>query len=171
KARKLLPHLASYQPQRVGGLNVRVAIFYTIIFLGCNNGISFSRRQEQILLQSLLPGIEIVIASLSGVELLMRATFDDLPLLHNQNLIGAADGGKPVRDDERCPALHEIRKPVLDHRLRFRIQAGCGFVEDQDSRLGKNRARNRDALPWSAGKFHAALDYSRSVFIRKAPSG
>ena len=46
RSAKTLPHLSSYQPQRVGGLNVRVAIFYAIIFLGCNNGISFSRREE-----------------------------------------------------------------------------------------------------------------------------
>jgi len=57
-----------------------------------------------------------------------------------------------VRDDESCPALHEIRKTVLNHRLRFRIQAGCSFVEDQDSRLGKIERAMR-CVAFVPGKF------------------
>ena len=34
----------------------------------------------------------------------MRAVLDDAPVLHQQNQVGAADGGQPVGNDEGRPA-------------------------------------------------------------------
>ena len=70
--------------------------------------VSLAGRQEQIVLQSLLLGVEIEIAALRGVQLFVRAALDDLALLDHQNLVGAADGGKPVGDHERGAALHQV---------------------------------------------------------------
>src|SRR5450755_2959747 len=98
----------------------------------------------------MLARIEIVVAAARGVELRMRAPLYDLSLLHDHNLIGAANGRKAVRDDERSASLHEIRKTLLDHLFRFRVEAGSRLVQNEDAWLGQNRAGNRDALPLSA---------------------
>src|ERR1700688_5086262 len=45
----------------------------------------------------------------------------------------------------------------LNEGFRFRIEAGGGFVQDEDSRISKNGARDGDALLLSAGEFDAAL--------------
>src|ERR1700678_4746033 len=95
--------------------------------------IAFTGREEKIMLQALLTGVEIVVAAFECVELFVGAALDDLSLFHHQNLVGAPDGGEPVRDHECGAALHEIRKSLLDHLLGFGIETGSGFIEDQDA--------------------------------------
>src|SRR5271169_1785066 len=133
-----LADLSSEHTQSVGGLHIAVARLR-----GSAGSVPVSvsrvplaRREKQVMLQPLLPCVEIVVATLQGVELLVRSPLDDLPLLHHQNLVGATDGRKPVRNHKRRPALHEIRKSVLYHCLRFGVQTGSRFVKNQDTRLG-----------------------------------
>ena len=87
----------------------------------------------------------------------MSAAFDDAAGFDDQNLIGAADGGEAMRDDERGAAAHQVREAFLDHGFGFGIEAGGGFVENQDARIGEDGAGDGDALALAAGKFHAAL--------------
>src|SRR5262249_52350821 len=87
----------------------------------------------------------------------MAPAFDDLALLDHQYLIGAANGGKAMRDDEGRASLHEIRKALLNQLLRLGVQAGGGFIEDQYARLRKDGPRNGNPLSLSAGELHAAF--------------
>ena len=98
----------------------------------------------------------------------MRATLHDLALLHHQNLVGAAYGGKPVRNHKRSPALHEIRESLLDHLFRFGVEAGSCLVEDQYARLGQDGAGNRNTLALAAGKLHAAFPDNRVVLFSES---
>ena len=127
--------------------------------------IAFAGSEEQIVLHAVLPRVQVVVAAARGIELRVRAALHDLSLLHHHDLIGAANRRKPVRDDERGPSLHQIRKALLDHLLRFRVEAGRCFVENQNARLGQNGARNRDALPLAARELHAAFADDRVVFV------
>ena len=58
-------------------------------------------------------------------------------------------------DDERRPPLQEDGEPLLDERLRLGVEARRRLVEDEDPRVGQERAGDRDALPLPARELHA----------------
>ena len=61
--------------------------------------------------------------------------------------------------------LAQRAQAVLDQRLALAVEARRRLVEDQDSRVGEDRARDGDALPLSAGQLHAALADDRVVAL------
>src|ERR1700682_6473583 len=105
----------------------------------------------------MLLGIKIVIATAQSIEFFVGAVFDNPSQFDNQDLIGAADGGKPVSDDEGRSSLHQVGKTLLSQLLGLRVEAGSGFVENQDARLRENGPGNRNPLPLSSRKLHAAF--------------
>ncbi len=113
----------------------------------------------------MLARIHIPIAAFERKELGMRAALHDVTAFDDQDLVGAPDSGKTVRDHERGPAAHEVRQALLDHGLRFRIEARCGFIENQNARIGENRPRDGKPLPLAAGKLHAAFPDDRVVAL------
>src|SRR5205807_5836386 len=90
---------------------------------------------------------------------------DDAPRLDHENLLGSSNRGEPVRDDECRAAAHEVAQTLLDQRFRFRIEAGGGYIEDQDARIGQDGASDRDALLLAAGKLHPAFADDRVVLV------
>src|SRR6185295_9085629 len=73
------------------------------------------------------------------------------------DLIGAADGGEPMRDDERRSPLTQPAEPVLNERLAFAVETRRRLVQDQNSRIRKDRARNRNPLALTARYLDPAL--------------
>src|ERR1700687_3919451 len=98
----------------------------------------------------MLAGVEIIVASVSRIELGVRAALYDLAMFHYQNLVSTANGGKAVCDDERGAPLHQISETLLDHLFGFRVKAGSCLVQNQNPQLSQNRAGNGDALPLSS---------------------
>src|SRR5258708_40320378 len=70
-----------------------------------------------------------------------------------------------MRDHESRTSAHKVTQTLLDQRLRFRIEAGGGFIEDQDARIGQDGASDGNALFLSAGKLNAAFADDRVVLI------
>ena len=98
----------------------------------------------------------------------MGAAFDDLALLDDEDLVGAADGGEPVRDDEGRAALHEVAEAVLDHRFGLGVERAGGFVEDEDARVGEDGAGDGETLTLAAGELDAALADDGVVLLGEA---
>src|SRR5207253_10328517 len=90
-------------------------------------------------------------------QLLVRAALDDLAVLEHENLVRALNRRQPVGDDERRASLSQRLQAVLDHRLALAVEARRRFVEDEDARVGENRARDRHALALAARQPDAAL--------------
>ena len=82
-----------------------------------------------------MPGVEVVIAAAHGEKLRMVAPLHDASLFHHQNLVGAADGGEPVGDDEGGAPLHQLIQSRLNHGLGFRVERTRGLIENKDARL------------------------------------
>src|SRR6266567_351593 len=160
-----LAHFSSQHTKCVGCFYVAVLRVCAIAIY--RDGISFTGGEEEIVLDSMLPRVQIVVSAVCGIKLRVCAALDDLPLFHDHDLVGPANRRKAVRDHERGTPLHQVRKALLDHLLRFGVEAGCGFIEDQDARLRENRASNRDALPLAAREFYSALPHHRVVLIGK----
>src|ERR1700687_603308 len=98
----------------------------------------------------MLARVKIIVASVSRKELGVRAALYDLAMFHHQDLVGTANGGKAVCNDERGASLHQISETLLDHLFGFGVEAGSRFVQNQNPRLSQNRAGNGDPLPLSS---------------------
>src|SRR5271156_1935073 len=98
----------------------------------------------------------------------MGAALDDVSAFDNQNLIGAADGREAMRDHERGAALHEEAESLLDHGFGFGVEGRGCLVEDEDARVGQNRARNRQALALASRKLDATLANDSVVAVGEA---
>ena len=88
----------------------------------------------------------------------MCTRFDDLTVVHDEDHIGFADGGKPVRNDKAGSALHHFRKCVLNAHFRSGVNGGRRFVEDQHGRQRKHNARDTEKLLLSLGKTAVIAD-------------
>src|SRR5258706_9457536 len=99
--------------ERVSGLHIAIARLARAAISLALKRVALARREKQVVLHPMLPGVQIVVAASRSIELFVGASLDELPLLHHQDLVGAANGRKTVRDHKRGPALHEIRKSML----------------------------------------------------------
>jgi hypothetical protein len=88
--------------------------------------------------------------------------FDNPALFEHQDDVGPLHGGKPVGDDERCPADHELVQRLLDKSFAFGVEGRGRLVEDQDLRVFEDGAGDGDALSLATGEFGAAFARSAS---------
>ena len=82
---------------------------------------------------------------------------DDAAVVEHDDLVGERDRREAVGDDDRRPAAHRLAQAVADLRLGRRVDRRGRVVEDQDSRVDDERARDRDALALAAGERDPAL--------------
>jgi len=78
-------------------------------------------------------------------------------VLQHEDLVGAADGRKAVRDDDRRAAVQQPVECTLDQDLGGAVDVRRRLVEDQDARVRKQRPRDRDQLAFPGGQAGAAL--------------
>ena len=79
----------------------------------------------------------------------MLAAFDNLPIFQYQDYIRVADRGEAMGDHEGCTAFEEFVEGFLDEALGACVHTRRGFVQDEDARVGKRGARNREQLALS----------------------
>ena len=68
--------------------------------------IAFAWREKEIRFKAMLARVQIVVATAESEEFRMVAAFDNPPLFDHQNLVGTANGGEPVGDDEGLSLIH-----------------------------------------------------------------
>src|SRR5690348_4049643 len=98
------------------------------------------------LLVLVLKLIQLPINAVQREKLLMRASLAHLALVHHQNPVSAVNGGETVRDYQRCTSGDHTRKRLAHAKFGFGVDARSGFVEDQESRIAGQRARETDEL-------------------------
>src|SRR5579859_3710797 len=74
------------------------------------------------------------------------ALFHNFAGVEYDDAVGAADGGEAVRDDDGCTLLQDQVKSFLNLGLGERVNAGGGFIEDDDGRVLQQDARQGDQL-------------------------
>ncbi len=97
----------------------------------------------------------------------MFAALDDFAIFDDQHLVGVADGGQAVGDHKTGAALHQLEQRFLDARLGARVHAGGRLVQNQNARVGQNRARNRQHLALALAQVGGALREHRPVAVRQ----
>ena len=79
--------------------------------------------------------------------------------------VGVADRREAVGDDERGAAVEQAAQRALDAALGADVDRARRLVEDQDARVGEQRARERDELPLAEREAEAALAELRVVAV------
>ena len=89
-----------------------------------------SRRRELFLQQLLL--VQLGVEPLLTDQLVVRAAFDDAPFVEDEDDVGVAHGGDPVRDDDRRALPHHAAQPRQNLFFGVGVDGGQRIVQDQD---------------------------------------
>ena len=87
-----------------------------------------------MLLAGELGAVQLGVQAAGGQQLVVRAALDDPAVVDDQDLVGLADGGQPVRDDQRRPAGQRRLQRPLHRRLGLGVQVRGGLVEHDHRR-------------------------------------
>ena len=101
-------------------------------------------------------------------QFVVRAALDDPPVAHHHDLVGALHRGNAVRHQNRRPLLHHFAQPAQDALFGVGVHARKRIVQDQNSWLAQDGARQRCPLLLAAGKRDAALADHGVEPLRKA---
>src|SRR5271168_1554984 len=86
------------EPDRVRQCRVTAAVVGRLTVFGGDFSIAFTGCEEKIGLHGMLLGVQIEVAPAKRVKRGMHPALDDATALHDKNLLGPANRGKPVRD-------------------------------------------------------------------------
>ena len=100
-------------------------------------------------------------------QLVVGAGLHDPAVVEHDDRVGAADRREPVGDDERRSTGEEPAKAALDLPLRADVDRRGRLVEDEDARVGEERARERDELSLAERELEAPLADLRVVAVRE----
>ena len=101
-----------------------------------------------------------------GVEqLVVRALLDDPAAVEHDDPAGLADRRQAVGDDDRRAAREQPAQAGLDAALGVQVDVRRRLVEDEDPRVGDERAGERDELALAGRELRAALADLRVVAV------
>ena len=103
----------------------------------------------------------------AGDELVVRSVLDDPAVVEHDDEVGAADRREPVGDDERRSPGEQPAQAALDPPLGADVDRRRRLVEDEDARVGEQRAREGDELALAEREPEAALADLRVVAVRE----
>ena len=98
----------------------------------------------------------------------MGALLHHVAAVHNENFIGAAYGGQPVRDDKACSALHKLGHGLLDYVLGAGVDIGGGLVQNEHGTVQKHGAGDGEKLLLPLGDIDGVVGKVCVVALRQA---
>jgi hypothetical protein len=102
-------------------------------------------------------GEEAAVESRPLLELLVGAEVGEAAAVEDGDAVGEVEGGAAVGDQEGGPALHDVLQRLVDLVLHAGVHRRGRVVEDEQPRVGEERAGERDALALAAGEGQAVL--------------
>ena len=98
-------------------------------------------------------------------QLVVRADIDHFALAQYDHFVRPADLGEAVGDEDRGAAFQHAADGSLNLVLGLAVDRAGRVVDDQDCRIGDQRAGDSDALPLATGEGDAPLADDRFVAI------
>src|SRR5438552_2767727 len=96
--------------------------------------------------------VKLRIVSAAREQFVMRAALNDRAVPEDKNLVGVANGRKPVGDDEAGAALEQLFQRALNQRFSARIDRAGRLVENQDARARDHRANETYQLSFAGAE-------------------
>ena len=97
----------------------------------------------------------------------MSSLFGDATFFENDNLVSLEDGVETVGDGDDGSTFRQLPRGLFEQGFSFRVEAGGGFVEDEDRGIFEEGAREGYALSLSAGEAGATFANNGFIFIWK----
>src|SRR5690606_29940741 len=98
----------------------------------------------------------------------VAAVLDDAAVLEHEDAVGHANGAEAVADEDGHAAGGQLAES-LEHLVLCAGVESCGwFIEDEDLRVAHVGARERDLLPFAAGKVGAAIESAAEHVVEAA---
>ena len=116
-----------------------------------------------------LQPVERRIASARPDQLVVGAVLDQAAAIDGDDAVGKPHRGQPMGNDENSPPFADLCHVLLDDPLALIIERAGRFVEDQDARIGDQRAGDRDALALAARKAGCRARRRRCRSLPAAP--
>src|SRR5215467_11822948 len=129
-----------------------------------SSGCDSDRRARLLVAQ--LQAIERRVTSPLAQQLVVAAGFGNRTILDHEDSIGVDDGVQAMRDHDRRPPAAKMFDRALHLSLGFGIERRRRLVEQDYSRVLKQRARDRDALALAACELQAVLAHLAIVAAR-----
>src|SRR5262245_59237546 len=114
-------------------------------------------------MNSRLQAVQRCITAAGLDQHVMGAVLDQAAALERDDAIRRPHGRKPVRDDENGPPLGDLLHVLLNDALALIVEGARRLIEDQNARVGDERAGNRDTLALAARQGRAAFADDRVV--------
>src|SRR4029077_9728459 len=103
------------------------------------------------------------IATACSDQRVVGAVLDQAAVLERNDAIQRPHGREPMRDDQNRPPLCDLLHVLLDDTLALIVEGARRLIEDQNARVGDERAGNGDALSLATREGRAALADDRVV--------
>ena len=88
-----------------------------------------------------------------------------MTVLQHYDMVSTGYGTHPVGDDQHCLALEQAGEGFLNSALILHIQAGGGFIQENDRCVFQKSTGDGDPLPLPAGEGGAVLADHRLVAL------
>ena len=107
-----------------------------------------------------IAGIQLIIFTFLGNQIIMAAAFNNPALFQNNNTVAVAHRGKPVGNDKCGTAIHQAIHALLYQRFRACINGTGGFIQNQYRRVSNGCTGNGQQLTLPLGQVGTvALEY------------
>ena len=102
--------------------------------------------------------VELVVEAAFGEELLVGALLAELAFVHDEDGVGALDGGEAVGDEDAGAAGDHAGESGADAELGVGVDGAGGLVEDEDAGAVGEGAGEGDELLLAGGERGAAFE-------------
>src|SRR5215472_3415146 len=117
------------------------------------------------LMDSCLQTVQRRVAATCPDQVIVGAVFSQPAAVDGDEAVAPPNSRQPMRDDEDGAAFGKPRHVLLDDPLALIVERARRFVEDQDARVGNERARDGQTLALAAREAGAALAHDGVVAI------
>src|SRR6266849_1354052 len=100
-------------------------------------------------------------------QVIVGAVLNETAAVDGDEAVAAPHGREPMGDDEHGAAVGKPRHVLLDDPLALIVERARRLVEDQDARIGNERACDGQTLALAAGQAGAPLAHNCVVTIGK----
>jgi hypothetical protein len=93
-----------------------------------------------------------LVGAVGVAELLVGALLEDLPVVEHDDVVDLVEPVEFVGDEQDRTVLGGVQQVRGERLAAAGVQVGGGLIENQQRRVGQERAGQRQALPFTAGK-------------------
>ncbi len=117
-----------------------------------------------------LEPVQALVEALPGEQLSVRPALANLPVVQHENFVGADNCTQSVGDGDRRASGHQRRERRLNLRLDLAVHGARRLVEDEQRRIRRDGASERQQLALTDADRRAPLTERLLIAARQTPN-